>query len=76
MTRDEGNARWRARWQALRSSGLTMKEFAQREDFARRVPIGGCAKHGAVGYGRMSRSPGRKWRLRSHERPRYLRAWR
>lgn len=33
MTRDQGNARWRARWQALRSSGLTMKEFAEREGF-------------------------------------------
>ena len=31
MTRDQSNARWRARWRGLRSSGLTMKEFAQRE---------------------------------------------
>ena len=32
MTRDQSNARWHAR-QGLRSSGLTMKEFAQREGF-------------------------------------------
>jgi hypothetical protein len=33
MKRDQSNAMWHARWQGLRSSGLTMKEFAQREGF-------------------------------------------
>jgi hypothetical protein len=33
MTRDQSNAMWHARWQGLRSSGLTMKEYAQREVF-------------------------------------------
>ena len=33
MTRDQSNAMWHARWQGLRSSGLTMKDFAQREGF-------------------------------------------
>lgn len=33
MTRNEANAMWHARWTGLRSSGLTMKEYAQREGF-------------------------------------------
>ncbi len=33
MTRDERNAIWQARWQGLHSSGLTMKEYAEREGF-------------------------------------------
>jgi hypothetical protein len=33
MTRDQANAMWHARWTGLRSSGLTMKEYAQREGF-------------------------------------------
>jgi hypothetical protein len=33
MTREQSNAMWHARWQGLRSSGLTMKEYAQRERF-------------------------------------------
>jgi hypothetical protein len=33
MTRDESNAMWHARWTGLRGSGLTMKDFAQREGF-------------------------------------------
>lgn len=33
MTRDQSNAMWHARWQGLRSSGVTMKEYAEREGF-------------------------------------------
>lgn len=33
MTREQSNAMWQARWEGLRSSGLTMKEYAQREGF-------------------------------------------
>ncbi len=33
MTREQSNAMWHARWTGLRSSGLTMKDFAQREGF-------------------------------------------
>jgi transposase-like protein len=33
MTRDQANAMWHARWTGLHSSGLTMKDFAQREGF-------------------------------------------
>jgi hypothetical protein len=33
MRRDESNAMWRERWQGLRSSGLTMQEYAQRVGF-------------------------------------------
>lgn len=33
MTRDQANAMWHARWTQFRSSGLSMKDFAQRERF-------------------------------------------
>jgi hypothetical protein len=33
MTRDQSNEMWHARWRGLRSSGLTMKDYAQRERF-------------------------------------------
>jgi transposase-like protein len=33
MTHEQTNAMWLARWQGLRSSGLKMTEYAQREGF-------------------------------------------
>jgi hypothetical protein len=33
MTGDQANAMWHARWTQFRNSGLTMKEYAQREGF-------------------------------------------
>jgi transposase-like protein len=33
MTREQSNAMWQGRWEGLRSSGLTMKEYARREGF-------------------------------------------
>jgi hypothetical protein len=33
MTHEQSNAMWQARWQGLRSSGLKMTEYAQREGF-------------------------------------------